>query len=311
MSLQSRCLTICLAVALIAPQQMARAQSPEACLIVPSPPAFEAEGATDRLHAVPHPRTAAHTAFHGQGLYGNETLYLSHLAVFMGLPESHPHNFQVILEVAFADPEAKARYQADRAQHANLLYTAVPPMFDQLALVTEHPGRKPLRELPATTVFRGHFEQGGVPILEGVMFDVQRIVHFREFLSGGSKLDTQHYLLFGRDGDVFLSHLLAAPPDFDQILSVEFEAKDVPNESLGQLIETLLAQGLYLHLSDRENTVATRVHAGESFTCSLETGTRAMPITVELRVAEEHHCEAGEFTKLVMDRFNPPEHCED
>ena len=168
-----------------------------------------------------------------------------------------------------------------------MIYTATPPVFDLVALVTEHPGREPLRQLPLTSVVRGHFEQGGELIIEDTALAIKRVVHFREFFLNGPKLRDQHYLLFGRSGDVLLSHLLSAPPDFDQFLAVEFKANDVPSEAVGKRIESLLAQGLYLHLPDRENGIATRLRAGDVLTCSLETGTRALPITVELRATDQ------------------------
>jgi hypothetical protein len=286
------------------------AQPTETCSISPHPPAFTSAGQEVRLHGLPHPGAAPHTAFHGQGLHGRDTLYFSHLAVFMGRPDAHPHNFQVILEVEFDDPEAKATYDADRAQHPDVIYTVVPPRFDQTALVAEYLGHDPLRRFPETTVFRGHFEQDGVPIIENVGFEIRRIVHFREFLLGGPKLEEQNYLLFGRSADVFLSHMLSAPPDFDQILLVKLDMQDVPTDTIARLVEQLLAQGLYLWLPGRENSTATRLRSGDTLTCSLETGTRALPVTVVLRVMEESYCEEGEFVRLVMDRFNDPRPCQ-
>jgi hypothetical protein len=300
-----------LAIMLTVPQ-LALAQSPPSCTISPDPPPFTASASEDQLHALPHPQAVGpHTFFHGQGLYGKDTLYLSHLAVFMGQPEAHPHNFQVLLEVEFENAEAKARYRSDRAQHPDVIYTATPPVFDQVALVAEYPGRKPLRRFPQTTVVRGHFEQGGQPIIQDTTLEIKRVVHFREFFLNGPKIEKQHYLLFGRGGDVMLSHLLSAPPDFDQFLATEWKPKDIPNETVGKRVEDLLAQGLYMRLSDRENAVETRLRTGDVLTCSLETDTGVLPITVELRVTAELYCETGEFVKLVMDEFNKPRRCRD
>ncbi len=287
------------------------AQTPETCTISPNPPDFDVGVAEDRLHALPHePRRAAHTDLHGQGVYGKDTIYFSHLAVFMGQPSAHPHNFQVILEVAFEDLDAKKQYQVDRAQNANVIYTATPPVFDQDALITQHIGRKPLRRLPATTVWRGHFEQGGEKILQSVNFKIERLVHFREFILGGPKLEEQNYLLFGQGEDIFLSHLLSAPADFDQILTVAFKVKDALGDPIVNRIKDLLAQGLYLHLPDRQNSTTTRLRAGDKLTCSLKSDVRALPIAVELRIMAEPYCEAGEFDQLVVNSFNQARRCE-
>ena len=81
-----------------------------------------------------------------------------------------------------------------------MIYTVTPPVFDQVALVADYPGRKPLHRFPQTTVFRGHFEQGGEPIIQDTTIEIKRVVHFREFVLNGPKLETQHYLLL--DGAV-------------------------------------------------------------------------------------------------------------
>jgi hypothetical protein len=300
-----------LAALSLATAPSALAQDVETCIIDPTVPSFETAGAQDGLHALPHPSSAPHTAFHGQGVYGEDTLYLSHLAVFMALPQAHPHNFQVILEVEPEDPATKAAYQADRIQHPDPLYTMVPPRFEQTALVTAHAGRTPLVQFPASTMFRGHFEQGGQPILDELTFRVRRVIHFREFLFDGAKLPDQHYLLFGRDQDVFLAHLLSAPPDFDQILSVAFTMEDeVASDTMRALVEDLLAQGLYLHLPDRDNEIPTRLIAGDALTCTLQTDTGAPPLQVAVRVMSETYCEAGEFTTPVTNEFNQPRRCD-
>jgi len=286
----------------------AAALAQETCTMSPQAPAFAVEAPDGPLYGLPHPRAAPHTAFHGQGLYGEETLYLSHLPIFMVLPEHHPHNFQVILEVAFADGEAAAAYRADRAQHADTLYTVGPPVFDQLALVIDHAGRAPLRAFPASTVVRGHFEKGGTAILDDVTFEIRKVVHFREFVVGGPRFEHQRYLLFGRGDDVFMAHLLSAPPDFDQILQVEI-AGSAPTAHLDDIVEELVANGLYVELPGRPNTDVDRLRAGTTVACTLETGTRAEPIEVELRVDAERYCEAGEFDTPVTDKFNPFRAC--
>lgn len=282
------------------------------CTISPDAPTFLTGDTEDRLHALqPLPENEApHRARHGQGLYGENAFYLDHLAVFMGVPGGHPHNFQVVLEVEFEDPDAKAGYQRDRAQHPDLIYTVFPPFFDQAALVADYPGRQSLRRIPESPVSRGHFEQGGTEILGDITFDIIQVVYFREFLLGGPKLSDQHYLLFGKEEDVFLSHLISAPPDFQQILLAEFEVEDAP-EGVGELIKELLARGLYLHLPDRENVVATRLRNADALTCSLDTGTSALPITVKLDIVDEPYCEAGEFVELVFGEFNAFQHCDD
>ena len=63
------------------------------------------------------------TGLHGMLLFGTDPLYLSHLPMF-----GHPHNFQVILEVAF-DADAAAVLRADREDGGDDLYTFAPAEF--------------------------------------------------------------------------------------------------------------------------------------------------------------------------------------
>ena len=64
---------------------------------------------------------------------------LYHLPVFMTDPWSHPHNFQVALEVALPD-DARTAIAADQAAHPDTIYTAEPPVFAQTSLVIDVPG---------------------------------------------------------------------------------------------------------------------------------------------------------------------------
>lgn len=284
----------------LAPPLSVQAQD---CRLSLAPPAFVA-AAQDDLHALPQGRSAGHNAFHGQALYGLENPYLSHLPVFMGAPENHPHNFQVILEVDFADADARAAYVAERGSAPMSLYTATPPDFDQTALVVDYAGRAAIETLPATTIVEGHFEQGGQAILDDVTFDVGRVVYFREFQLGGEPLGEQSYVIFGRGGEAFAAHLLSAPPDFDQMLAVEVTASDD-----APALEDALAAGIYLTLPGRANDESNRIQAGETLSCSLAIDGAAAPITVEVAAAAEIYCEAGEFSAVVMQAFNTPRRC--
>ena len=288
------------------------AQPDEVCLLSSTPPVFQ-PGIEDRLHALPHGAVSGHSGFHGQGLYGLEHLYLVHLAVFMGAPDSHPHNFQVVLEVDLDDPEAQAQYRSDRSNDPTLLYTAEPVPFDQTALVVGYSGRPALDRLAASSIVRGHFEQGGVPILEDVNFDIGRVVYFREFFLGGEKLADQNYLIFGRGGESFGAHLLSAPPDFDQLLSLEVQvagsegAEEAP-EVAAEVAEAL-AGGIYLRLPGRLNQESSRLQPDRGLACSLSHPSSPEPIAVTVRVLDEIYCEAGEFSQLVLGSFNQPRRC--
>jgi hypothetical protein len=227
-------------------------------------------------------------ATHGQLLLGRDTLYFYHLPVFMTDPWQHPHNFQVILEISFDAQHGSARqtYVSDRDQHPSSIYTAVPPVFAQTALVLEYPGRLPLRQLSDVTIIRNHFERGGQEITKTPV-TVERVVHFREFAPAAPKPEAASYILFGRTNDLFLAHLLSAPPDFDQILQVTVEAANVP--------EAALLRGMYLTLPDHPNAAARRLRPGEILSCDGGIG------SVRLRIVAEPYCETGELAHVVGD----------
>jgi hypothetical protein len=234
------------------------------------------------------------TATHGQLMLGHSTIHLYHLPVFMTNPAEHPHNFQVILEVAFTDAAGAARrsYLADREANPTSLYTATPAIFAQTALALEYPGRQPLRHFDQVAVFRGHFERQSEKIASAPMA-ISRVLLFRGLAPGGQKPANPSYLLFGRGEDMFLAHLLSTPPDFDQVLAVSVEGGD-PG-----------AAPRYLTFTDRANEMGRRLRVGDTESCTGEGG------NFRLRVRAESYCEAGEVSRAVGadGRFAAPRSC--
>src|SRR3954454_13246498 len=92
---------------------------------------------------------------HGMLLVGTAQAYLSHLPMFMS-----PHDFQVILEVAFTGAgEPQARYIQDRQQTGTKLYTFNPAQkWDINELAPVGPQHQPQRTSFAGTIWRNHFE---------------------------------------------------------------------------------------------------------------------------------------------------------
>jgi hypothetical protein len=158
---------------------------------------------------------------HGQLMIGEQTLYLSHLPMFMFNPAKHPHNFQVILEVSLSQSGADplATYQQDRQQHPDQrVYTLAPEPFEMDRLVLTVPEQR-LASFRGE-LFRGHFERGGTSILRDVTVTVQNVVCFRPFDPQAAALPDLEYIVFGKGEVRFLSHVITKPPDFDQILTV-------------------------------------------------------------------------------------------
>ncbi len=270
-----------------------------ACEINTVPPVQRVDADGGGLHDLPHPGQSPHTAIHGQLMFGVERVYVSHLAVPMQAPGFHPHSFQILLEVGFADPSAATTYKTEVTASPGTIFTAVPPPFDQTAIVASYPGREPLRNFEETTVFRGHFEQGGTPIVQDDL-EIRRVLHFREFQRGAQPIENLVYVLFGDGENAHLAHYIdGTAPNFDSILDIEIGAPDALTHS---------DRALYVHLPDRPNTEAERLRSGESLRCRMtEAGGSGRDI--DLRITREIYCEAGEFSALVTDNFNTPRAC--
>ena len=153
-------------------------------------------------------------AVHGMLVVGTHDLYLSHLPMFHA-----PHDYQAIVACRWratgGDPQQ--RYLADRAKTGATLYTLVPEPF---VLPDVIQGQKSFR----ATLYRGHFERGGVPILTGLTVDITRVVHFRKFDPAATHAPQARYLVFGTPAEAYAAHLISAPPDVDQVLSVRVPA---------------------------------------------------------------------------------------
>src|SRR4051794_40566208 len=73
---------------------------------------------------------------HNQMMVGTQTIYLSHLPMFMFNPHHHPHRFQVIVEITLNGPgDPQATYTDDRNQHPDeRMYTMSPDPFELVEL---------------------------------------------------------------------------------------------------------------------------------------------------------------------------------
>lgn len=147
-------------------------------------------------------------AVHGMLLVGNRTLYVSHLPMFHA-----PHDYQVILEVSLSAPGINPQdaYVTDRLKTHEKIYTVEP---DQAFILPAVVGQK--ASFPAT-IFRGHFERGGIPILKGVTVSIRKVVYFHKFNPVDPPLGRLSYLLFGNRDELFVAHLIMKCPDYDQV----------------------------------------------------------------------------------------------
>ncbi len=143
---------------------------------------------------------------HGMLLFGQAHQYVSHLPMF-----HVPHDYQAIAEVALS-AEGKSAYLRDVAeQPKETIYTISPERFSL-------PGRFQAGKSFSVTLFRGHFERGGVVLLS-TRVTIQKVLHFRK-LHDEERPTTEKVVLFGVPSEMFSAHVIGGAPDFDQIALV-------------------------------------------------------------------------------------------
>jgi len=214
---------------------------------------------------------------HGMLVLGRETVYVSHLPMFMA-----QHRYQGIWEVSFGK-EADAVYRAQRArpENAKSIFTLVPTERFRLPELTTT--RRSFR----ADVVRGHFErEGHKRILANVTVTLKRQVHWHPFRNSHKRPEPLTYILFGQGDELFLAHWISVAPNYDQIVAV------TPSAPLGEI-----APGAQLILPKRADGEALR--AGESISGMVivdqgpEQPARVKPI--DLKVAAEIYLEKGEL----------------
>ncbi|HKP51820.1 MAG TPA: hypothetical protein VJ183_04120 [Chloroflexia bacterium] len=248
---------------------------------------------------------------HNQMMVGEQTIFLSHLPMFMFDPADHAHNFQVILEVTLSgsdSPDPQGKYVEDRRSPPNeRMYTMQPAPFEMVELDPRHPRRDSFKGI----IYRGHLERGGVeiighidPVTEKMISpaDVQvvNIVYFHKFDPNAQPLAQLEYLLFGKGQELFLAHIINKPPDFDQLLSVTVSGHQFTAEEL--------SRGIRIRITGRANTFRKRIKKGERVIVQAQlTGAQvAPPLQIQITAGTEFYFEEGEL-RLPMTMDPTPE----
>jgi hypothetical protein len=234
---------------------------------------------------------------HNMLVFGEQAVFLSHLPMFDALNKTKtdfrsPHRYQVILEAAFTKEGKSLRdiYVKDRQAHpATRIYTLNPGTFVLSRLFT--PAKTPKLTSFTATVFRGHLEQGGVPVpgLEKIVVEVVRVVHGRKFDPRVKNPGPLEYLLVGKGPEMFLVHAIFAAPNFDQVLSVK---------SIGrELTDADLSEDVRVSVPNRKNIAAARLREGEKVQGVLRLGPAQgkTPSTIQIEVGPQVYLEEGEL----------------
>ncbi|MFF3497951.1 hypothetical protein [Streptomyces sp. NPDC003247] len=215
-------------------------------------------------------------ATHGMVVMGEETVYLSHMGMFMD-----PHAVQNVLEVTLRSAAGDARqlYVDDRRTTGTAVYTLAPEPFRLSDLVAPE-GQEPALTSFTGTLFRGHFERGGTPILDPVTVDVRRVVRFRRFDHDDPRPGTLNYLAYGKGDELFLGHWITRAPDFDHHVAV----RAVPGGAGDVLTDDVLREGPRLEIAGRADRPEDRLHESDQVTVRFLDGG---PAGIDLRLAVE------------------------
>lgn len=226
---------------------------------------------------------------HNMMVVGEKRVFLSHLPMFMS-----PHNFQVILEATFTSGGRNIQevYTKDRQSHRQTkMYTLRPEeSFKLPSLFTPHP---PSRNSFKGTLLRGHLERGGEEIegLTNIDVNVKRVIYAQKFGKGFDKSDQLTYILFGNAPELFLAHVIAKAPDFDQIISVKIDNPPSDEE---------LSRGVSVVISNRENSASKRIREKEKVLGQGHVTGAHQFLQLQMQADVEFYFEEGELSSSRM-----------
>lgn len=196
---------------------------------------------------------------HGVIVFGDETLYFSHLAMFMPA-----HGHQVVMEVDLPDEVLKA-YRKARTKHPqSTFYSLSPVPYVLTDLFPPAPDRPARLTSIVGTLFRDQFELLADDEVEShlvardVTATVTNVIVKRKLVPLRKRPARLEYVLFGKEGDLYLAHVLNRPPDFDQIIAVEAAGRPLPAGDL--------ARGVPLGVPGTKDTAEQRLRAGSATT---------------------------------------------
>src|SRR5262249_38673881 len=95
------------------------------------------------------------------------------------------------------------------------------------------------------------------------------------------------YLLFGKGQELFLAHLITAPPDFDQILAVKVIDHKFTNEEL--------TKGILVVFPGTTNAAASRLKEKQRVAGEMKIDNAPAPKKIQVEVNREFYFEEGEL----------------
>jgi hypothetical protein len=200
-----------------------------------------------------HDHDHAHEAVaqHSMVLFGDKTLYLSHMPDFEA-----PHNLQIVVEISLSK-NGEDKYREDR-KTGRVTYSVEP---QPVALSALKPGLSFTGD-----VHRGNFEVKRDLLVPKVTLTVKSLVLLRTVdpATAPDPSAGRRYLCFGKPGDLFAIHEVDGPPTFDHIVAITM---DDP-----QAAKLSFAEATPLRLSGTDDS-ASRLKPGEAADAELPEAT--------------------------------------
>jgi hypothetical protein len=234
----------------------------------------------------------AQKAVHNMAVVGDHAIFLSHLPMFMP-----PHDAQVVVEANLIKDgkNVDAIYFADRASHRGLrFYTLQPESFAIRELFQIDAPKHALRSHFTATMFRGHLEKGGTPVvaLQNVEVRIKRLVHAHSF-AGADKAAMLSYVLFGGGQELYLAHLISKAPDFDQIVAITATGTLPSAEEL--------QRGVTVNIPGRTNSARDRLKVKEAVPAQAHAAGAHQFLNLRIAVVAELYFEEGELSSASMN----------
>ncbi len=149
--------------------------------------------------------TADVPSTHGMLLFGDKTLYASHLPMFHA-----PHNYQYIFKLTLSHGEQTLSKFAEEKTNGQKLFTLVPEVMDLTKVMD---GTK--KDFQAE-IYSGHFERGGTN-LGSIQVHVEKTILSAKLNANSAPQEFHEYLAFGENGEYFAAHIIKEKPNFDAI----------------------------------------------------------------------------------------------
>jgi hypothetical protein len=167
-------------------------------------------------------------------VFGDSTndVYMSHIPMF-----HKPHDVQAIFKVKI--PEGGSFNDG--------LYTFEPKRYSLDDMLLGN-----LKRIEGT-LYRGSFEDGGVPIGQ-TSVELEQVLSASELRNDTSPLNVLTYQVVGSPRQAYLVHAISAPPDFDQIVQLDTTRTRLRPEDCGGQVQVTVP--------GRPNTVEERLKPG-------------------------------------------------